>query len=86
MKVLKFGGTSVGSVSSMLNVADIVQKTKGRRLIVLSALSGTTNGLVAVNDLCENFTREMMRRKSKRTSRETFSICLRNTSKRRTYR
>ncbi len=58
MKVLKFGGTSVGSVSSMLNVADIVQKTKGRRLIVLSALSGTTNGLVAVNDLCENFQRD----------------------------
>ncbi|MEQ8239677.1 MAG: aspartate kinase [Cyclobacteriaceae bacterium] len=58
MKVLKFGGTSVGSVPSMLNVADIVQKTKGRRLIVLSALSGSTNGLVAINDLCKNFQKD----------------------------
>lgn len=55
MKVLKFGGTSVGSVPSMLNVAEIVKTTKGRRLIVLSALSGTTNGLVAINDLCKNY-------------------------------
>ena len=45
MIVLKFGGTSVGSVDNMIKVADIVRNTKGRKIIVLSAMSGVTNTL-----------------------------------------
>lgn len=50
MKVLKFGGTSVGSASRMSNVAEIIKKEKGN-LIVLSAMSGTTNNLLKISDL-----------------------------------
>ena len=47
MKVLKFGGTSVGSVKNMHNVKNIINDGK-KKVIVLSAMSGTTNSLVAI--------------------------------------
>lgn len=47
MKVLKFGGTSVGSVENMNNVKSIINDGK-KKIVVLSAMSGTTNALVAV--------------------------------------
>lgn len=49
MIVLKFGGTSVGSAERIKNVADIVLG-KGRNIVVLSAMSGTTNTLVEISD------------------------------------
>ncbi|MCM1021071.1 MAG: aspartate kinase [Muribaculum sp.] len=49
MKVLKFGGTSVGSAKRMKDVAELVAK-RGRNIIVLSAMSGTTNTLVEISD------------------------------------
>lgn len=49
MKVLKFGGTSVGSAQRMKNVAKLINE-RGRNLIVLSAMSGTTNSLVEIGD------------------------------------
>ncbi len=48
MKVLKFGGTSVGSAARMKEVAKLI--TGERNLIVLSAMSGTTNSLVEISD------------------------------------
>ncbi len=45
MKVLKFGGTSVGSAERMKNVADLIQNGDAK-IVVLSAMSGTTNKLV----------------------------------------
>ena len=45
MKVLKFGGTSVGSAERIKNVAKLVLE-RGKNIIVLSAMSGTTNTLV----------------------------------------
>ncbi len=45
MKVLKFGGTSVGSPKSIKEVANIVRNIKGKKTVVLSAMSGTTNAL-----------------------------------------
>ena len=49
MKVLKFGGTSVGSATNMKNVAKLV--TNGdQNIVVLSAMSGTTNSLVEISD------------------------------------
>ncbi|MCC8070939.1 MAG: aspartate kinase [Bacteroidales bacterium] len=49
MKVLKFGGTSVGTAQRIKNVAELVA-SRGKNLIVLSAMSGTTNTLVEISD------------------------------------
>ncbi len=46
---MKFGGTSVGSPSRMKDVVELV-KSRGRNIVVLSAMSGTTNTLVTVTD------------------------------------
>lgn len=47
MKVLKFGGTSVGSVESLLNVKDIVESINEPAVVVVSALGGLTDKLIA---------------------------------------
>ena len=47
MKVLKFGGTSVGSPARIKHVAGLVRRS-GRNIVVLSAMSGTTNTLVEI--------------------------------------
>lgn len=49
MKVLKFGGTSVGSADRIRHVAQLV-RGRGKNIIVLSAMSGTTNTLVEICD------------------------------------
>ena len=49
MKVLKFGGTSVGTPARIEHVAALIQKNPGD-IIVLSAMSGTTNTLVEIAD------------------------------------
>lgn len=48
MNVLKFGGTSVGSVERIKQVATLLQEQKEDSLVVLSAMSGTTNYLVDI--------------------------------------
>ncbi|AXP80323.1 Lysine-sensitive aspartokinase 3 [Mariniflexile rhizosphaerae] len=48
MKVLKFGGTSVGSVENIHNVKNIINDGE-KKVVVLSAMSGTTNHLVAIS-------------------------------------
>lgn len=49
MNVLKFGGTSVGSASRIKEVARLITG-RGKNIIVLSAMSGTTNTLVEISD------------------------------------
>ena len=49
MKVLKFGGTSVGSAQRMKEVAKLITGGE-RKVVVLSAMSGTTNSLVEISD------------------------------------
>jgi len=49
MKVLKFGGTSVGSAQRMKDVAKLITDGE-RKIVVLSAMSGTTNTLVEISD------------------------------------
>ena len=49
MKILKFGGTSVGSPERMKKLLDIVNPAE-RQIVVLSAMSGTTNNLVEISD------------------------------------
>ena len=46
MKVLKFGGTSVGTIESLLNVKGIVEKMTEPAVVVVSALGGLTDGLI----------------------------------------
>lgn len=53
MKVLKFGGTSVGSVESMNNVKSIINGGD-KKIVVLSAMSGTTNSLVGISNQIAN--------------------------------
>jgi aspartate kinase len=49
MKVLKFGGTSVGSPENMRAVIEIIADGE-QKLVVLSAMSGTTNALVEISN------------------------------------
>ena len=49
MKVLKFGGTSVGSAENMRAVMNLITDGE-KKLVVLSAMSGTTNALVEIAD------------------------------------
>ncbi len=58
-KVLKFGGTSVGSIERIVNAANIVKKehSQGNQIIVVvSAMSGKTNELISQsNSVSKNF-------------------------------
>lgn len=51
MKVLKFGGTSVGTVDSLSNVKKIVEETPERKIVVVSALGGITDLLISTAKL-----------------------------------
>ncbi|MGB1227090.1 MAG: aspartate kinase, partial [Poseidonibacter sp.] len=58
LKVLKFGGTSVGTLERIQNVANIIKKIKdeGHDVIaVVSAMSGETNKLI---EYAENFSKQ----------------------------
>ena len=50
MLVVKFGGTSVGNPERMKKIANLVLGMEGKKIVVLSALSGTTNTLVKIGD------------------------------------
>lgn len=49
MKVLKFGGTSVGSAQRIKNVANLILADGQQKIVVLSAMSGTTNSLLEIS-------------------------------------
>jgi len=49
MKIYKFGGTSVGSIETMRTVMNLVADGE-QKLVVLSAMAGTTNKLVEISD------------------------------------
>lgn len=51
MKVLKFGGTSLANVERIKNVVQIISRDSEEKIIVLSAMSGTTNTLIEIADL-----------------------------------
>lgn len=55
MKVLKFGGTSVGSPERIEHLLSIIKsQVSDKHLVVLSAVSGTTNDLVKLSELYES--------------------------------
>lgn len=51
MKVVKFGGTSVGSVNSILNVKKIIESVQEPVIIVVSALGGITDKLISTSKI-----------------------------------
>ena len=48
MQVWKFGGTSVGKPERMHSIKSLITEDGNRKIVVLSALSGTTNGLLSI--------------------------------------
>lgn len=50
MKIMKFGGTSVGRPERMHQVKDLITRGDESKIVVLSALSGTTNALVSIGE------------------------------------
>ena len=59
---MKFGGTSVGRPERMHHIAKLVSSQEEQAIVVLSALSGTTNALVAISDEISKGDRESARR------------------------
>jgi aspartate kinase len=58
MKVMKFGGTSVGKAERMHQVAELITRDDEPKIVVLSALSGTTNALVEISSGLANSDRK----------------------------
>jgi aspartate kinase len=63
MKVMKFGGTSVGKPQRMHEVARLVTKDTEPKIVVLSAVSGTTNALVEIGNFLSEGRREEAKQK-----------------------
>jgi aspartate kinase len=63
MKIMKFGGTSVGKPQRMHEVARLVTSDNERKIVVLSAVSGTTNALVGISGLLAAGKREEAKEK-----------------------
>lgn len=51
MQVWKFGGTSVGKPERMHSIKNLITESSDRKIVVLSALSGSTNALIAIGEL-----------------------------------
>ncbi|HNJ58344.1 MAG TPA: aspartate kinase, partial [Chitinophagaceae bacterium] len=60
---MKFGGTSVGKPERMHQVATLISQNNQPKIIVLSALSGTTNSLIEICNLLEQGNRETAKQK-----------------------
>jgi aspartate kinase len=63
MKVMKFGGTSVGKPERMHEVAQLITRDTESKIVVLSALSGTTNALVEISNSLSNADRPAAKQK-----------------------
>ncbi len=60
---MKFGGTSVGTPQRMKEVANLITNDQSRKIVVLSALSGTTNALMAITQFLSANDRDSAREK-----------------------
>src|SRR6201986_986426 len=61
MKIMKFGGTSVGRPERMRQVSQLITADAEPKIVVLSALSGTTNALVEIGNAIASGDREAAR-------------------------
>jgi aspartate kinase len=62
MKIMKFGGTSVGKPERMHQVSELITKEAEPKIVVLSALSGTTNSLVEIGNSIASGEREQAKK------------------------
>ena len=53
LKVLKFGGSSVGSLQGLSNVKKIVESQDDQVLVIVSAFGDTTDDLIAISKIAE---------------------------------
>lgn len=60
MKVLKFGGTSLGSVENIYKIKDILEQDKNEKIVVCSAVSGITNQLIELAEEIKNNNRNLI--------------------------
>jgi len=60
---MKFGGTSVGRPERMHHVAELITKDNESKIVVLSALSGTTNALISISNYIAGGDRTAAKRK-----------------------
>ena len=63
MKVMKFGGTSVGKPERMHQISELITSDDEPKIVVLSALSGTTNALVEISACLAGNDRSSARKK-----------------------
>lgn len=63
MKIMKFGGTSVGKPERMHQVKDLITRDNDKKIVVLSALSGTTNALVAIGEALADANKDLAKEK-----------------------
>ncbi|MEX0882910.1 MAG: aspartate kinase, partial [Cyclobacteriaceae bacterium] len=63
MKIMKFGGTSVGRPERMQQVKDLISIGDEKKIVVLSALAGTTNILVSIGDALAVGKKELAKQK-----------------------
>src|SRR5437868_1434068 len=68
MKVMKFGGTSVGKPERMHQVARLITGASEPTIVVLSALSGTTNALVSIGESMSRGEREIAKQQIEKLS------------------
>ncbi|HEY4875092.1 MAG TPA: aspartate kinase [Puia sp.] len=62
MKIMKFGGTSVGKPERMHQVCELITKEPEEKIVVLSALSGTTNSLIEIGNSIATGERELAKK------------------------
>jgi aspartate kinase len=63
MKIMKFGGTSVGKPERMHQVKDLITRDNDKKIVVLSALSGTTNALVSIGEALADANKDLAKEK-----------------------
>lgn len=63
MKIMKFGGTSVGKPERMHQVKDLITNDNEKKIVVLSALSGTTNALVSIGEALADANKDLAKEK-----------------------
>jgi len=63
MKIMKFGGTSVGKPERMHQIAQLITADDSPKIVVLSALSGTTNELVGISNALANADKALAKQK-----------------------
>ena len=74
MKVIKFGGSSVGTQESILKVKSIICSQNETSITVVSALGGVTDSLISVSSLAEKGDRSFME-KLEELSERHFKMC-----------